>query len=189
VARRPITSVSELAALLSQPLGSRSVSGVLRTWPDEGAWYDETVYLRGETYRIEHHDARFAHAIVVRGVDHFWLRSDTESLDYGFGPEGPHHDFQGGPLARHYPASYWEEWISGDPRLVMTSMSSTTCLGREAVRFTMPEVKGGNPMLTADLDTGFVLRSERDDVGVFEEWLTFSTEPLDDALFEDPGPG
>ncbi len=179
-----IMSLDELVTALSQPLRSRSVHGVLHDQDHDGNWFTQRVYLCGDMYRVE--DERAGGIITIRGAKHFWIRADNDSLDYAFGPDGPHHDFAGGTLARRMTPQYWREWIAADPQIVRSTMNATELLGRLAVRFTMPELKGGRPVLTMDASTGIVLRSERDDLGVLTEWQSFSTEPLERHLFEAP---
>ena len=180
----PIMSLDELVTALSQPLESRSVHGVLHDQDDDGNWFTQRIYLRGDMYRVE--DERAGGIITIRGEKHFWVRADNDNLDYAFGPEGPHHDFAGGTLARRRTPEYWREWLGTDPQIVRSTMDATELLGRIAVRFTMPEVKGERPVLTMDASTGIVLRSEREDLGVLTEWQSFSTEPLERHLFGAP---
>ena len=114
-----------------------------------------------------------------------WKR-ESVAIGAATDPYQPAEGRSGGTLARRRTPEYWREWIGTDPQIVRSTMDATELLGRIAVRFTMPEVKGGRPVLTMDASTGIVLRSEREDLGVLTEWRSFSTEPLERHLFEAP---
>jgi hypothetical protein len=179
----PVSSLDDLIELLSQPVAWRCVSGELRHRRDDGGWTHQRVYLTDDMYRVEEDERGL---VVVRGAHHYWLRSDKESYDFPLVHEGRWEDFAGTILARRLGLEYWEAWLVQDPRLVMSTLAPVPHLGRRAVRFTLPEAEHGRISATMDLETGFILQAVRDDIGVIDEWVTFSTKRVDAGLFEGP---
>jgi hypothetical protein len=179
----PVSTLDDLIELLSQPVAWRCISGELRHRHDDGSWTHQRIFMTDNMYRVEE-DARGL--VVIRGAHHYWLRSDRDCYDFPLVHEGRWEDFAASMLARRLGLAYWEAWLVQDPRLVMSSLAGVDHLGRRALRFSLPETAGGRVSVTMDLETGFILQAVRDDIGVVDEWASFSTRPLDPALFEGP---
>lgn len=172
-----IDNVESLIDLLCMPLGDQCVTGEAWEFAHPGLRHSARVSIADGLWRVERDDF-----VDIGGSETYWhVKAGQLTRCW---PRVDSAQNQPSPLiARRSPREYWEEWLFRDPKLVQATLTATSHLGRPALSFRTPTVKGGNPCIIADLATGIELLKCRDDVGVYAAWDSFSVSQLNMETF------
>lgn len=186
MADRGTVSIEELVALLvadNAPL--TGYSGIFSEFEGGPVIRRQRVWRWRDLSRIEDPPGRLE---MVACEDCFWWPSPTgDGFERQTRDRGTDDNLWPGPFRMLDPEEYWSGWLSHDPRLVTSTLRRVVYENRPAWRFTAPWVKGGTPVFTVDAELGLIVRKERADVGVWEEWTKLALDPsLNAAWFDHP---
>ncbi|GAA4696021.1 hypothetical protein [Nocardioides conyzicola] len=156
-------------------------SGVNHELREDGTWRRSRVWRQNRLARIEDLSGD---STLIAGDRTYWRKWPSDPTFVALERPADHDTFDLGSWTMLDPDEYWRDWLTQDAEAVLTSLRQVTYEGRDALQFVAPEVKGGMPTLTVDVELGLEVRAKRADVGVFHCWTDLRTdESMNDDLF------
>jgi hypothetical protein len=161
-----VPNLEELLDLLSRDTLALTLTGTTREQRSSGTWFETRVVMQEGLLRTEEPPGVID---VIVGRDNVWIGRLSAGEELEVRPRGQFPSHLGLPmLLNHSPAhpSYWREWLTKDPAVVMESLRPSQAHGRTAWQFVCPQVKGEQAVITVDVATGLLLRMEGAESGV-----------------------